>query len=68
MAEKHLKSLEENNALAFKRAQFTPQPNGIACPNCGAELVDSDQMIMDSYPAQKNIHCTGCGYRGRRFC
>jgi predicted RNA-binding Zn-ribbon protein involved in translation (DUF1610 family) len=43
--------------------------NGIACPTCGKELVDScpDAYLMSS-PLRKNIHCPedGCGYTGLR--
>lgn len=70
---KKLKSMAENNAEAFaSNTSFLdmnkPQLNGIACPNCGEELYDSQPMVtLTSHPAQKNVHCGKCGYRGYRF-
>lgn len=35
--------------------------NGIECPECGSEMVDSDPgVIMTSAPAQKRVHCPQC--------
>jgi hypothetical protein len=70
---KKLKTLEENNALAFSstRVNFTvPILNGIACPKCGSELLDSQpNVILTSNPAQKNTKCSSekCDYIGYRF-
>lgn len=68
--EKTLKTLEESNAerrkIQEKNNPKYPLKNGIACPNCGLELYDSDPGILLSYPAQKNIHCD-CGYKGYRI-
>lgn len=68
-----LKSLEEFNdeRRALHRVMsdnLSPaRPNGIACPKCGKELMDSDPSItLTSCPPQKNIHCKGCGYKGYR--
>lgn len=45
-----------------------PRPNGIACPNCAKELMDSNPAcVLTSNPPQKNTHCPACGYRGYRF-
>jgi DNA-directed RNA polymerase subunit RPC12/RpoP len=45
-----------------------PKSNGIACPKCGNELMDTNPMMtLTSYPAQKNIHCPKCGYTGYRI-
>jgi len=44
-----------------------PRLNEIACPNCGNELFDSDDMILTSYPPKKNIHCSNCNYHGYRL-
>jgi len=46
-----------------------PRPNGIACPECGAELLDSNpQIILTSAPPQLDIHCDKCDYIGYRIC
>lgn len=66
-----LKTLQEHDAevseaYAKLREQHT---NGIACPECGKELLDSNPgIVLTSYPPQKNIHCPACGWRGYRFC
>lgn len=69
---KQLKNLAEHNAQAFeiqhKLYANNPVKNGIACPNCGNELLDSNPMIiLTSNPAQKNIHCDKCDYVGYRI-
>jgi predicted RNA-binding Zn-ribbon protein involved in translation (DUF1610 family) len=68
---KNLKSLDEHNttATAWNASLYanTPQPNGIACPNCGEELMDSQPMMtLTSNPPKKNIHCPSCDYVGYR--
>jgi uncharacterized protein with PIN domain len=69
---KGLISLEEHNAKgrAASTSMFSnePQPNGIACPECGEELMDSNPMMtLTSMPAQKNVHCPKCKYTGYRI-
>lgn len=68
----HLKTLEQHNAdaLAISSSQFRddPMPNGIACPKCGEELLDSNPSItLTSFPAKKSTHCAKCDYQGYRF-
>jgi DNA-directed RNA polymerase subunit RPC12/RpoP len=61
-----LTSLEDHNRQAWT---FTTGPvkNGIACPSCGSELMDSNPSIcLTSYPPQWSIHCPKCGYTGTR--
>jgi ribosomal protein S27E len=39
-----------------------PQPNGIACPKCGAEMLDTTPGLrLLSSPPQMNVHCPACG-------
>jgi len=69
---KKLKSLDDHNSTArdWNSSLFgnTPVPNGIACPKCGEELMDSQPMVtLTSFPAQKTVHCTSCDYRGYRI-
>lgn len=71
--ENKLKKLEEHNSEARKfHLQMNgndPTPNGIECPNCQHELLDSNPMMtLTSFPPQKNIHCSNCGYKGYRVC
>ena len=72
MANKKLKSLDEHNSTAnvFHSAwnQNAPRPNGIACPKCEEELMDSQPMMtLTSNPPKKDIHCPKCNYRGFRI-
>jgi len=64
-----LKSLDEHNRDARHRYRLATAPhgNGIACPECGEELMDSDGMILTVIPPKKNVHCPACGYRGYRI-
>ena len=42
--------------------------NGIACPNCGKELWDTNPtVLLTSYPPRKQISCIECGYAGTRL-
>lgn len=61
---KALRLLAEHNAerqvkiYGWECAMHTPQPNGIACPKCGAELVDPrPNETLTSFPPQKNTAC-----------
>ena len=56
----------ERSAEVWRLYTF-PQPNGIACPKCGSELMDSDSGVLTSMPPQRNVHCPKCGYKGYRF-
>ena len=65
-----LKSLEDFNAEkhAIQLAAAAACTNGIACPKCGEELLDSWPMItLSSIPPQKDIHCPECDYSGYRI-
>ena len=63
---KILESLESHNAKFTSK--FVAKGNGIACPNCGKELYDSNPLIMlTSFPAKYAIHCKNCNYVGTRF-
>ena len=66
-----LKSLDAHNkdmSKIYVGISTYPRPNGIACPECGRELMDTNAVVLDSYPPQKNVHCSSsncdfCGYR-----
>ena len=64
---KALKSLEEYNQEAREahRISTDPRPNGIACPECGSELIDSAPgFVLTSNPPQKYVSCPKCEYQG----
>ena len=42
-----------------------PQPNGLACPLCGKELMDTSPSVMlPSNPPLKCVKCFYCGWTG----
>ena len=42
-------------------------PNGVACPSCGADLLDKNPgSVLYSDPPQTRTHCVDCGYHGYR--
>ena len=69
---KKLIPLDEHNNLQstyhWDISNQTPVPNGIACPNCGSELLDTNPMVtLTSYPPKKNVNCSECEYVGYRI-
>lgn len=42
--------------------------NGIACPDCGSELLDiNPNVVAMSLPPQYRIECSRCSYKGYRL-
>lgn len=63
-----MKTLKENNEKILNDSKPKTIKNGIACDKCGEELIDSyPNLILTSYPAQKNVHCEKCGFIGYRY-
>lgn len=61
-------SLEEHNAACLSKTRDDPSPNGIACSNCDAELLDTDPLFTcTSDPPKKHIHCDNCEFEGYRL-
>ena len=61
-----LKTLEEHNSLT-NNSPYELKLNGIACPNCGEELFDSQpDIILMTNPPKKHIECGNCGFEGYR--
>jgi len=71
MEEKTLRSLGEADSEARKCYIMDwnkPRLNGIACPECGAELMDtSPGQVLASLPPRTAIHCSECNYTGSRI-
>jgi hypothetical protein len=70
---KKLKSLQEHNTVntTFHKGLLPQSPvlNGIACPKCGEELLDTHPNVtLTSMPPQKNVGCSSekCDYMGYR--
>lgn len=70
MNKEKLQTLEEFNQEQLKRYFKDKHPvkkNGIACPECGEELMDTNPSFrLLSYPPQTSVHCI-CGYKGHRI-
>jgi DNA-directed RNA polymerase subunit RPC12/RpoP len=69
MTDKPLTTLKNHNdrRRAIANDWRNPRRNGIACPQCGAELFDSTPGVcLTSLPAQTYVHCEACDYRGMR--
>ena len=47
-----------------KRSYDTP--NGLNCPDCCKELVDSEFGVVHLDPPRKRVACRHCGYKGFR--
>ena len=64
-------SLEAANAraaLSYGKVPNPDVPNGIACPQCGKELVDNrPYVILPHYPPRLEIHCPACKWGGCRI-
>jgi DNA-directed RNA polymerase subunit RPC12/RpoP len=59
-----MKNLEEYNKerLTLYEEQGKVK-TGIACPQCGDELLETAPgIILCSLPPQKNVHCPTCQY------
>jgi len=67
-----LKSLKEFNKERWDAAWELGVPyNGIACPDCGEEMVDAYPVqpvpgAMSGIPEMK-VRCRECGFRGHRL-
>lgn len=44
-----------------------PRPTGIACPQCGSELLDLNPLLtLATTPPQKQVGCSACQWSGLR--
>lgn len=71
---KKLKSLEDwnteatiayTNKVSSKKYEML---NGIECPKCGCELMDTNpNIVLSTIPPKKHIHCSNCDYKEYRI-
>lgn len=66
---KELKSLQDHNYEIYRRRTLRGKSkmNGIACPRCGEELMDTNTTILMSDPPKRDTNCSKCDYRGYRL-
>jgi hypothetical protein len=66
-----LKTLEKHNSERRPNYETlnNPKPNGISCPKCGSELLDTNSAALMSNPPKRSIHCPNpsCDYIGNRI-
>jgi uncharacterized protein with PIN domain len=65
-----MQALDQHNqqTLAMFQLNTQPHPNGIVCPECQHELMDSNPSVcLTSWPPQYKVHCPSCGYIGSRY-
>lgn len=68
-----LKTLKEHDDAILSKSSVGSvegsRPNGIACPECGKELVDTNPSVtLTSNPPQKRVGCRRCRWIGTRLC
>ena len=62
-----LESLDDHNDKIVSKSAVQ-KANGIACPNCGKELFDTNSnMTLLTHPAKFTINCHNCAYIGFRY-
>ena len=67
---KTLKQYEDEKIEGFTIKEGKLHFNGLKCPKCGSELIDSRPGIaLLSNPPKKYIHCSNndCNYSGYTF-
>jgi transposase len=67
-----LTPLEEYNRRQtrkyYDRTRKRYDPNGLACPDCGNELVDIDKNVqLMSSPPKIKVKCLNCDFVGFRI-
>jgi C4-type Zn-finger protein len=51
----------------IKKVKTNVKKNGLSCPDCQNELVDSNPMLtILGNPSKKEVSCEKCGYNGFR--
>ena len=64
-----MKSLiqHELDKAEYYRESTVPRPNGIECPVCQNELVDTSPLVrVMTNPPKTIVHCPACGWTGAR--
>ena len=65
-----MQNLNQHNQQKLTKFQLNTQSrlNGISCPECQHELMDSNPSVcLASWPPQYRVHCPNCGYIGCRY-
>jgi hypothetical protein len=62
------RSIEEHNRERRKAYSDEPPKTGVACPECGTELVDAGGGQLLSKPPQKHVICPKCSFTTTIVC
>jgi DNA-directed RNA polymerase subunit RPC12/RpoP len=57
-----MQSLEDYEREKEAEAAPDAHESGIACPDCGAELVDEGNQLFSRVPPMKRVACQTCGF------
>lgn len=56
-------TLEENDRRSTERVTRMTVPNGVACPECGAEMEDDVSVpMLLTHPPLVSVKCPKCGH------
>jgi len=61
-----MKTIKEHEKEFWKRYKKPEKESlsGVACPECGEELLVDNTKVLASYPPQREVKCPKCGYFG----
>jgi len=64
----HAEKWRSSGPRKQSKGDTKPVLNGIQCPGCHAELMDTHPNVtITSAPPRKEVHCPSCGWKGRRI-
>ena len=63
-----LKTIDQHNEAVWKQ-MMEKSGTGVACPECddGSEMIWVDDIVLASYPPQKNVICPVCNHKDRIY-
>lgn len=68
-----MKNLDQFNEERLKhhldmQEKVKPKYNGIACPKCAHEMMDTDpRHVLPTDPPSKKVNCPRCGFESTRY-
>ncbi len=57
-----MQSLEEYEREKAKTGTRITDKTGVACPECGSELLDDGLSLISRVPPMKRVTCPECGF------
>jgi len=58
---------EDHQKWANDQAESFPRPNGLACKQCGHELLDLSAAVLCAIPPLRRVLCETCRWSGHRL-